>query len=354
MSKQWINSNGKYYYNDIPTVTDTLPKGIYELNFDVFAKQFFLDYMSEGFELPEKIYGVEKGLVNRITTTYERLNQNFGVLLKGLKGTGKTVIAKQVSNTLELPVILVNKSYSDMGQFINSIDQDIIMFFDEFEKTYELSSYHDDDDEDGGNTGKKGVNHLLTLMDGVFTSKNKRLFLLTTNKVYLPDAMISRPSRIRYIKEFGDLNYESIIEILNDTVKDKSLISGLADILKELENITVDIVKSMAEEVNIYGVVTKEFFSIFNVAKQRNKLDLIEVVNGKDVLIDSETSLRIENYYEGSTLTLRGVGQLGTIIEIDYENDTIMTKDKKNKERIFALKPANYVHQNMVHHKYTM
>lgn len=352
MSKQWINSKGKYYYNDIPVVTDKLPKGVYELNFDAFSKEFFLDYISESFELPEKVYGIEKGLVDRIVTTYERLDKNFGVLLKGLKGTGKTVVAKQVSNKLGLPVILVNKSYADMGQFINSISQDVVMFFDEFEKTYELNSYHDEDVEDMG--GKKGVNHLLTLMDGVFTSKNKRLFLLTTNKVYLPDALISRPSRIRYVKEFTDLSYEHIIEILNDSVEDKKLIEGLAEILKELDVITVDIVKSVAEEANIYGTSEKEFFSIFNVAKQKDKFDLVEIIDGSEALVDSETNIRLENYYEGSSFSIRGIGNFGTITEIDYDNDKIITKDKKGKEHTFILRPSNYVHKNMVAHKYVM
>ena len=296
MSKQWINSNGKYYFNDIPIVTNELPKGIYEINFDAFSKQFFLDYISENFELPEKLYGIEKGLVERIITTYNRLDKNFGVLLKGLKGTGKTIIAKEVSNKLELPVILINKSFSDMGQFINSIPQDVILFFDEFEKTYELN-YYDEDEENSD--GKKGINHLLTLMDGVFTSKNKRLFLLTTNKVYLPDAMISRPSRIRYIKEFGDLEYESIVEILEDSVDDKKLIPSLVDILKDLEYITVDIVKSIAEEANIYGIVTKEFFEIFNVSREVNKTDLFERINRDEVLICEDVELNLKCRHQG-------------------------------------------------------
>ena len=352
MSKQWINSRGKYYYNDIPVVTDKLPKGVYELNFDAFSKEFFLDYISESFELPEKVYGIEKGLVERITTTYERLNKNFGVLLKGLKGTGKTVIAKQVSNRLELPVILVNKSYGDMGQFINSIDQDVIMFFDEFEKTYELSTYHDDDDEEE-KPGKKSVNQLLTLMDGVFTSKHKRLFLLTTNKVYLPDAMISRPSRIRYVKEFSDLSYEDIIEILTDSVEDKKLIPELAEILKELECITVDIVKSVAEEANIYGVATKEFFSIFNVSRDVNKLDFFEIIKDEEILIAEDVSMNFDHYYVGSSFQLKKSKIFGTIDDIDYENKTMVVKDTKSgKKREFTLKKGQHIHTSMT--KYTM
>jgi SpoVK/Ycf46/Vps4 family AAA+-type ATPase len=353
MSKQWINSKGKYYYNDIPVVTDKLPKGIYELNFDAFAKEFFLDFISEDFELPEKIYGVERGLVERITTTYNRLDKNFGVLLKGLKGTGKTVVAKQVSNKLGLPVILVNKSYGDMGQFINSIDQDVIMFFDEFEKTYELSAYHNDDEGYEEKPGKKSVNQLLTLMDGVFTSKHKRLFLLTTNKVYLPDAMISRPSRIRYVKEFGDLAYEHIVEILEDSVEDKKLIPDLVDILKELQCITVDIVRSVAEEANIYGTASKEFFEIFNISRDDNKLDLYEIIKDEELLVSEDITINFDHYYVGSNLQLKKLKVFGIVEDIDYDDRKISVKENKtNKIRTFVLKKGQHIHHSMT--KWTM
>lgn len=346
MSKQWINSKGKYYFNDIPLVTDKLPCGVYELNFDGFSKEFFLEKISECFELPEKVYGIEKGLVDRIITTYKRLDKNFGVLLKGLKGTGKTVTAKQVSNSLGLPVILVNKAYGNMGQFINSIEQDVILFFDEFEKTYELSSYHEDDDGDNG--GKQGVNQLLTLMDGVFTSEYKRLFLLTTNKVYLPDAMISRPSRIRYIKEFSDLDYDSIIEILNDSVEDKNLINDLAEILKTLEHITVDIVKSVAEEANIYGTADKEFFSIFNVSREVKKMNLYEVKGEEETLIEEDVTIHFDHYYPGSNFNLRKSGIFGTIEDMDYEEKILFIKENRTgKKRQFKLKKGDYIHSSM-------
>ena len=354
MSKQWINSNGNYYYNDIPVVTDKLPKSVYELNFDGFTKQFFLIRISDKFELPEKVYGLETGLVDRIVTTFNRLDKNFGVLLKGLKGTGKTVVSKQVCNELGLPVILINKSFGDLGQFINSIEQDVVLFFDEFEKTYELSSYHDEDEDGGGmdKPGKKGVNHLLTVMDGVFTSQYKRLFLLTTNKVYLPDALISRPSRIRYVKEFSDLTYEQIIEILNDSVEDKKLIPDLAEILKGLEVITVDIVQSVAEEANIYGVATKEFFSIFNVSRDVERMDLVELIGEEEKMIMEDTTVKIDNYYVGSNFTLRKIGILGVIEEVDYENNMVFTKDNKGNKRRFAFRKATYIHKSM--EKYAM
>jgi len=351
MSKQWINSKGNYYYNDIPIVTDSLPKGVYELNFDNFSGEFFLTRISDVFELPSKVYGIEKGLVDRIVTTYNRLDKNFGVLLKGLKGTGKTVTAKEVCNKLDLPVLLVNKSYANMGQFINSIEQDVVLFFDEFEKTYELNSYrdYDEDDEPSDKTGRKGVNHLLTLMDGVFTSKNKRLFLLTTNKVYLPDAMLSRPSRIRYIKEFSDLTYDSIVEILEDSVEDKKLIPGLVEILKELEVITVDIVKSVAEEANIYGVVTKDFFEIFNVSRDVEKFDLLEIIGKNEEVVAENTEIKLDHYHLGYNINIKKLNLYGTVEEMDYNEKTMSIKERStDKTRKFILRKGRHIHQSMV------
>ena len=189
-------------------------------------------------------------------------------------------------------------------------------------------------------------------MDGVFTSQYKRLFLLTTNKVYLPDALISRPSRIRYVKEFSDLTYEQIIEILNDSVEDKKLIPSLAEILKELEVITVDIVQSVAEEANIYGMATKEFFSIFNVSRDVERMDLIELIGEEEKMIMEDTTVKIDNYYVGSNFTLRKIGILGVIEDVDYENNMIFTKDNKGNKRRFVFRKATYVHKSM--EKYAM
>jgi hypothetical protein len=264
--KKWVDSYGKCTFTDIPDVYECLPSDVYELGYDAFRKEFVLDRLFHKFELPPKIYDLEKDLVPRVINTFTKHNKNFGILLKGLKGTGKTVTAKMISNELNLPVILVTKAFTDIGNFINSIKQDIILLFDEFEKTYDLGSrwVRNDNDENGENADNN-VSSLLTLMDGVFTSTHKRLFILTTNKMWLPDAMISRPSRIRYVKTFSDLTLESINSILKDSVNNKKLIPGLITLIKRLEIITVDIVKAIAEEANLYNTADPDFFSIFNI-----------------------------------------------------------------------------------------
>ena len=164
--------------------------------------------------------------------------------------------------------------------------------------------------------------------------------------------MLSRPSRIRYIKEFSDLDYDNIIEILNDLVEDKKLIPELVDILKELEVITVDIVKSVAEEANIYGVASKEFFSIFNVSRDVEKFNLIEFdKKGEETLVLEDTDIRFDGYYLGGNVNIKKANIFGMIDDIDYEEKKFTIIEKKtNKKREFALVKGKHIHSSMLKH----
>lgn len=275
----WIDHDGTFTYGHVPRISEKLDVGVYELGFGGLPSQWTLTRMGEDFNLPPKIYDLEPGLVDRILHTYNTLDKNFGVVLKGLKGTGKTVVAKILCNKLKLPVILVTHPWDNIAGFVNSIDQEVILLFDEFEKIYDLYAYNENDDDPNAN--KKSISTLLMLMDGVYSSRHKRLFILTTNKDNLPDAMLSRPTRIRYIKEFSDLGVGAIREILQDSLEDKAHMEPLIDYLKTLEIITVDIVKALAEEVNMYKDTTPEFLSMFNVKKSNVTYNLY--------MIDPET-----------------------------------------------------------------
>ena len=107
-------------------------------------------------------------------------------------------------------------------------------------------------------------------MDGVYTSEYRRIFLLTTNETKINDNLISRPSRLRYIHEFGNLEPEITREYLNDTLNDKSRIEDVVDFVDTLQISTIDILKSIVEEINIFGfdkfMETKSFFNIKTAA----------------------------------------------------------------------------------------
>jgi hypothetical protein len=340
--KQWVCTGTEYAFAELPVITPELPKGVYELGFDSFKKCFVLERIAGKFELPKKVYDLETSLITRALTTFKNHDKNFGILFKGIKGTGKTIIAKIICNTLDIPVILVTKPWNDMGTFINSIQQDIVMFFDEFEKTYNLFDYSqpraDDDD-----AAQDNISNLLTLMDGVFTSKYKRLFLLTTNKEYLPDAMIARPSRIRYVKNFTDLTLEAIHEILHDVVKNKKLIPDLLLYLQGLEILTVDIVKSVAEEANLYNSADPSLFEIFNVKKLEFYFDIFKVEGTKRKLVGRNEQLPLDDIDEGWSLHVSRK-YLGEVIEHDRDKRLIIVNGGAKKPVTYSYEQATGVH----------
>ena len=91
-------------------------------------------------------------------------------------------------------------------------------------------------------------------MDGVHNSQYRKIFLLTTNELEINNNLLGRPSRIRYVRSFGNLPEETTLELLNDILIDKSAVEPVLDLIRQMQIITVDLVKALAQEVNIHGV----------------------------------------------------------------------------------------------------
>lgn len=282
-----------------------------------------LEQLFEKFELPNEIYDIEEEFINRVITTFNSHNRNFGVLLKGLKGTGKTITAKILCNRLNLPVFLVTTPFAEMGNFINSIGQNIIMLFDEFEKMYSMGSWRATEDEQRSETN---LSNLLTLMDGVFTSPHKRLFILTTNSEYVPDAMRARPSRIRYTKDLSETSLETVHRILESTVRNKTLIPHLIELLKGMEVISIDIIQSMAEEANLYDRADKEFFDCFNIKFVEHLYDILEIMGKQETLVMSGISLQTRDLRIGATIYNEFHEGVYVIESIDRDKHTIVAR----------------------------
>ena len=236
--QKWMSDGKAFRQTGGGHVIDNLPLGIYQVNFNPMSG-WSLDRTGDKFVFDYKLYGVHTGIVDRILRAYPNLKGNLGVLFNGLKGTGKTVTAKVLANKLELPVIIVKsfgRENTALIEYLSSINCDCILFFDEFEKQF--------DEEDFS---------ILQIMDGVYTSDYRRVFLLTTNKTNINENLISRPSRVRYMKEFGNLELEVVRDYLQDNLEDKSKINDVITFLDTLIFSTIDILKSVVEEINIFG-----------------------------------------------------------------------------------------------------
>lgn len=253
----WIKSNNTYRMScgDMATL-DTLPKMVYTLEFDDRIGEFYLQKYSDKFTFDFKIYDIEDGLVKHILTTYKNTKKNLGVLFSGAKGTGKTITAKILANELNLPIIIVNDCKKDGAiSFLTQINCDCIYLFDEFDKTIT------DKDEDCA--------ELLSFMDGVYSGTHRRVFILTSNTMRVNTNLISRPSRIRYVKQFGNLSEDVVLDYLNDNLQYAEFCDDIIEYIKSAEIATMDILKEVVEEVNIHKKSITEMSGIFNVSKHK-------------------------------------------------------------------------------------
>lgn len=240
-------------------VSPVLDEGIYQTCQNPVTGEIFLEKIGTKFEFGFKLYGIDNVLVDHVLNTYNKQENkhNLGVLLNGAKGTGKTVTAKYLANKLGLPVIVCDKPYNGLANFLASINHDCVFFFDEFEKNFRLKC---DDGEDCAGED------LLSIMDGVYSGNNCHVFLLTTNELKVNDNLISRPSRIRYLKSFGDVIDRKILEeYVDDNLTRKEYREEIMDFVDTLTMVTIDIVKSIVDEINLHNCHIDEFKSFFNV-----------------------------------------------------------------------------------------
>jgi broad-specificity NMP kinase len=346
--KVWVPMSGSLYsqskQDDYPS---TLEVGVYELGY-VDRVGFNLTPISKDFDFPYKIYGLETDIIRRALKYYRNTNTgNLGILLNGIKGTGKTVTAKQICNQLNLPVILVSNHLGGSEDFINSIQQDVVVFIDEYEKIYEDS--HD----------------FLTIMDGALNSAFRRTFILTTNSLHIDANLIDRPSRIRYLKTFSNLSVEIVSEIVDDILKLTEFRQDCINYISTLEIITVDIVKAIVNETNIQEESPLAFKSIFNARVKTGKYKVFTEVNGevlpfmRNVKVSHRPeygdehigrNFYIDDVYIGRIKEVIDLSTLKVLIEEsvdedwDDEDEDDNTKTKKEVVKTTPLNlPAGYI-----------
>lgn len=232
-------------------LVETLPKKVYIIKEMPLTEELVLEEFADEFQFDFKIYGMESQLIKHVIKTFESTTSNLGILFNGMKGTGKTITAKLIANKMNLPVIIVDAPYRNLTEFVTKINCPCILFFDEFEKKFEANSNDDAS--------------LLTLMDGVYNSPFKRVFLMTTNKLHVNENIIGRPSRVRYRKSFSNLSPEVVQEYLKDNLKNEKYAKDVLEFVDTLSISTIDILKSIVEELNIHNIPISEFKNFFNV-----------------------------------------------------------------------------------------
>lgn len=255
---------------------ETLPTG----NFTVVRPQMGPMFFQQVDPFPEsgKMYGDVRKNADRIMQTFMSRPRATGVLLDGEKGSGKSQLARVVSEVgydAGIPTILVNDPHhgDEFNKLLGAIEQPAIVIFDEFEKVYREQEHQE---------------AILTLLDGVMTTQ--KLFIFTTNSTYrINEHMKNRPGRMFYWFEFGGLEPEFIREYCDDNLEDKSKIDGIITVSAMFKAFNFDMLKAMVEEMNRYGETALEVIKVLNTKPYNLASETYDVVVTTETGVKSDT-----------------------------------------------------------------
>ena len=272
-------------------LTEQLPAGNYIIQKNEMTGELFLEKI-ESFQPIGKVYGDSLKNTDRIVNTFMDRPATTGVMLTGEKGSGKTLLTKNVCMKLaemEIPTIVINAPWcgDKFNNFIQSIEQPCAILFDEFEKTY------DRDDQE----------KVLTLLDGVFPTK--KLFLLTCNDKWRVDShMRNRPGRIFYMMDFKGLDADFIREYCRDKLNNQTYIESIVNVGSLFAEFNFDMLKALVEEMNRYNESPQDALAMLNAKPEFDsgtEYEITIVHNGKEI-VDKR-----RDKFEGNPLQPKGV-----------------------------------------------
>jgi len=96
---QWSVYDSEYTPIQTNSIQEKLETGVYTIHFPP-TKADYLRRLKDDFKFEYTIYGIHDDLINRTTKVWKNTNGNLGLLLNGLKGTGKSVTAKMICNIM--------------------------------------------------------------------------------------------------------------------------------------------------------------------------------------------------------------------------------------------------------------
>ena len=264
-----IQSNNHFTLGEITGTYDTLPVGNYSLQFDERRDEYYL-IKQEDFKLPDKIYG-DLSFIDRWILSYNNNSEkNLGILLSGIKGTGKTITAQIFAKKINLPIIFITKDFCGpkFETFLsNPCFFNSVIFIDEFEKIYDQ---YDND----------SINSLLGLMDGLFNTKF--IFLLTANNpVNINEKLKNRLNRVKYHKIYEKLDINVAEDIINDMLIDKKHKNSLFQFIDSFNMLTMDILTSLIKEINLFGEDAITCASYLNLTDEEEYYSVTIKFNGK-------------------------------------------------------------------------
>ena len=319
-----IESNGQfniYGGNSIMTYSK-LPANYYKVCFNE-KKGFWLELHPEMQLKEDKIYGSHDKKADKVLNSFNMFNRNLGVMISGNKGMGKSLFARLLSRKAikrGLPVIVVNFYVPSIMDYIDSIQQEVLILFDEFDKTFEEKVDFNPQYE------------VLNVLDGL--GVGKKLFAFICNDLNeISDYMLNRPGRIHYHFRFDYPTDEEIREYLKDKLNPQHY-DQIDDIVKfsYMAKINYDCLRAIVFELN-NGYEFKESVNDLNIirsedSKSYNKLE-IKYKNGKEFIRMVDLNLFDPDLTTNTWLNDEGPGAVGEIFITLCNKDIRMVENEE-------------------------
>lgn len=257
---------------------DHLPVGIYNVRFDAREGKITLDKHGKRFAVPEVRFGDHRKRLEIIRKEYDRLNPSMGILLDGLKGSGKSLFAEDLSNLMidqEVPVLMIDQKLPAVVlRAVLAMVGPCVCYFDEFGKVYTESSERGELLTVFSDTGLRGV-----------------LFIITGNhREEFTDAIYDRPGRFRYRLSFTDLPIEAALEVAKHSHLNERLTLGLVRYVQAY-HVSYDMLRAVATMIRGCADDNEVFdhLSIMNVPDWTSRRVILTRVtqNGKIIPVDA-------------------------------------------------------------------
>ena len=277
------------YGNEIETYSN-IPVGYYDICFNKMSG-FYLSEREDLLIKEKTIYGNYKDKVDKVFTSFDTVDRNFGIILSGNKGIGKSLFVKILANKAidkQYPVLVASEFIPGISDFISSIHQTVVDIFDEFEKTYKKT-------EDGFDPQEM----MLSLFDGI--DSGKKLFAITCNDIdKINPYFKNRPGRFHYHFKLKNPSLQEIEYYCKDNLKEEyyPLIQKIKGLSYSVP-ISYDILRALCFELN-NGFKLEETLEDLNI-EQSSYMDIfvtLKLSNGKVYSGKYQNfSITNDNYY---------------------------------------------------------
>lgn len=309
--------------DDTIKVHEKLPSQSYVVR---FSKQrgFFLEKYLDIQCGEEKVYGVHEQKVEKVFKSFGAFNRNLGIILSGDKGIGKSLFARMLSveaGKRDIPTIVVDSYIPGIASYLESIDQEVLVLFDEFDKTF--------GDVSVGDGEADPQSQLLSLFDGIYNGK--KLFVITCNKISkLNDYLVNRPGRFHYHFRFDYPAPDAIREYLNDKLSSANE-KDINDVVMFSCKVPLnyDCLRAIAFELNS-GNTFKEAIDDLNILNYD-----MQYYNMKVIFKDERVLSRNSNRFD-----LFGA-QENSVSFFDSNGDWIVDINFHGKDCVFSPGAAN-------------